>query len=265
MKYCSKCGKEMPEDTNFCPNCGAQQGGEEPKFGSNKSGKILAVVLLVLAIVDLFSDPAILTILLSIAIIAGAAFCLGKKYKLKGLTIAALIIAAFCLYMGGTQAKRIGLLTMPGTLQHASRQSQEIDTAVKPEAKESVPKADNGVKEDTSKTEVKESTPNTEEKEVAGTQESEKTEAPEGVDPDLKEFLDSYEDFIDEYVEFMKKYKSDSGNTMALLGEYSEIMTKYADFAEKVNNYNSSNLSAEDYKYYIEVTTRCTQKMLEAY
>ena len=35
------------------------------------------------------------------------------------------------------------------------------------------------------------------------------------------------------------------------------------DFAEKIDSYNDSNLSKEEYSYYLEVTTRCTQKMLE--
>ena len=86
-----------------------------------------------------------------------------------------------------------------------------------------------------------------------------------GVDPDLKAFLDSYEEFVDEYVAFMKKYQADPSNAIGMLGEYSEMMQKYADFADKIDKYNSNNLSTEDYKYYIEVTTRCAQKMLEAY
>ena len=26
--YCKKCGKEIPDDTNFCPECGAQEGAQ---------------------------------------------------------------------------------------------------------------------------------------------------------------------------------------------------------------------------------------------
>jgi hypothetical protein len=91
------------------------------------------------------------------------------------------------------------------------------------------------------------------------------TEQKSGVDPELKAFLDSYEDFVDEYVEFMKKYQEDPTNAISMLSEYADIMQKYVDFADKVSKYNSSNLSTEDYKYYIEVTSRCTQKMLDIY
>ena len=86
-----------------------------------------------------------------------------------------------------------------------------------------------------------------------------------GVDPDLKTFLDSYEEFIDEYVVFMKKYMADPLNAVSMLSEYSEIMSKYADFAEKVDQYDSKGMSTEDAKYYLEVTARCSQKMLEIY
>ena len=47
-----------------------------------------------------------------------------------------------------------------------------------------------------------------------------------GVDPDLKAFLDSYEAFMDEYVDFMKKYMADPGNVINMLSEYSDIMSR---------------------------------------
>ena len=81
----------------------------------------------------------------------------------------------------------------------------------------------------------------------------------------LKAFLDSYEEFVDEYLVFMKKYMADPTNAVSMLTEYSEIMGKYADFAEKVDQYDSKEMSTEDAKYYLEVTTRCTQKMLDIY
>jgi len=87
----------------------------------------------------------------------------------------------------------------------------------------------------------------------------------DGVDPDLKAFLDSYEAFVDEYVDFMKSYLNDPGNVVTMLTQYTEIMTKYEDFAEKVDNYNTEEMSTEDAKYYLEVTTRCTEKMLDLY
>ena len=82
------------------------------------------------------------------------------------------------------------------------------------------------------------------------------------VSPDLKEMLDSYEAFMDEYVEFMKTYQ-DSSDTLGMLSEYTNYMQRYTDFMNKVEKVDTSNMSAADYDYYLEVTTRVTKKLLE--
>jgi len=81
------------------------------------------------------------------------------------------------------------------------------------------------------------------------------------VDPALKEMLDSYEAFMDEYIEFMQNYQ-DSGDTMSMLQDYSDYMQRYSDFMQKVNAVDTENMSAADYAYYIEVTSRVSQKLL---
>ncbi len=45
--------------------------------------------------------------------------------------------------------------------------------------------------------------------------------------------------------------------------EYADMMQEYADFIDKVDAYDSDEMSAADAAYYLEVTTRCTQKMLK--
>lgn len=94
-----------------------------------------------------------------------------------------------------------------------------------------------------------------------------KTTAPksDGVDPKLKEFLDSYETFYDEYIVFMKSYTSGKNtDVIGMLSKYTDIMTKYTDFAEKLGKIDANKLSGADYAYYMEVTTRVTKKLLEA-
>lgn len=86
-----------------------------------------------------------------------------------------------------------------------------------------------------------------------------------GVNPELKEFLDSYEAFIDEYVDFMKNYNEDPGNAISLLADYTEMMLEYADFAEKISEYDSEDMSVADAAYYLEVVNRCNKKLLELY
>ena len=63
---------------------------------------------------------------------------------------------------------------------------------------------------------------------------------------------------MDEYCEFMENYDA---NDATMLLQYAEMMTKYADFAEKVDAYDSDTMSAADSAYYLEVTTRVNTKL----
>lgn len=80
---------------------------------------------------------------------------------------------------------------------------------------------------------------------------------------EFKQLLDDYEVFINEYVEFMKKYNN-STDTTAMLADYTDMVTRYSEFMAKVNDINTEELSPDDLAYYIEVTSRCSMKMLEA-
>ncbi len=83
-----------------------------------------------------------------------------------------------------------------------------------------------------------------------------------GVDPNLKAALDEYEAFIDEYIAFMKKYSSDPGNAISMLADYTDMLTRLANFADKINGMDTNSMSAADYAYYMEVVTRVEKKML---
>ena len=61
----------------------------------------------------------------------------------------------------------------------------------------------------------------------------------------------------------MQKYKS-SGNTTSMLADYATYMQKYADLAAKIEAMDTKSMSAADSAYYIEVTARCSQKLLSA-
>lgn len=85
------------------------------------------------------------------------------------------------------------------------------------------------------------------------------------VTPELKEFLDSYEAFVDQYIEFINQYKANPTDA-TLIQQYSDYLTKLSDFEKKANEYQSQEgqMSTADYNYYIDVTTRCSQKLLKA-
>ena len=148
MAYCRNCGNEIPEEVKFCTNCGSavdsfanearsnefnrtnqnddviskknsKRKVKREETGYEKFSKFFGVILLFIAIVDYNSDPPILTIILSLAIIVGAIFCLSQKYRLKGFTIIALVLAIFCLFAGISQGKKLGFLKTPTDKEYA--------------------------------------------------------------------------------------------------------------------------------------------------
>ena len=247
-----------------------------PASGINKYGKFFGIALFILSLAVFLTDPPFIRIILSAAIIAGAVFCISRKYKLKGFSIAAIVFAVLCLFGGVSQAKNYGMFTTPRvdstaagagegkSADHNASGQQEKTPA--PTAAQSSPGTDasaqgsgkeGAASKDTSQAAAASDTP----AESKAAENTEGTEQTPGVDPELKAFLDSYEKFIDEYVAFMKTYNSDPAN--AMLAEYSRIMGTYAEFTEKLAQYDENEMSAADAAYYLEVTTRCTQKMLE--
>ena len=87
-----------------------------------------------------------------------------------------------------------------------------------------------------------------------------------GVDPDMKAFLDSYEAYMDKYIAFMKKYSANPSD-MSLLLEYYSMLSELEEFSEAAERYDAktSEMSAADFAYYMEVMTRINTKMLSAY
>lgn len=83
--------------------------------------------------------------------------------------------------------------------------------------------------------------------------------------PEFKVFLDSYEAFMDEYAAFMKKYKdADAASTVSMMGDYYDILKRYAEFAEKIDALDEREMTNAELAYYIEVTSRVSQKLLTA-
>ena len=72
--------------------------------------------------------------------------------------------------------------------------------------------------------------------------------------------MDSYEAFFDEYVAFMEKY-AESDDTTSLLADYSNYMSQYAEVMKKMDAIDEDELSTAEAAYYLEVSTRITQKL----
>ena len=75
--------------------------------------------------------------------------------------------------------------------------------------------------------------------------------------------MNEYETFVDEYIAFMDRYQ-ESGNAVSLLNEYLEWVQELNDFTEKANEYEVSLDNEEDVRYYIEVNSRISEKLMNA-
>ena len=98
----------------------------------------------------------------------------------------------------------------------------------------------------------------------------EETTAPEdtspelidGMRPDFKEAMDSYEAFYDEYCEFMTEYKEDPTN-LTLLAQYGELLVKEEKMVKAFEEWDEEDMNDAELKYYLEVNNRVLQKLAD--
>lgn len=96
--------------------------------------------------------------------------------------------------------------------------------------------------------------------EVQGEEES--SDSNNGIRPEFKALMDNYEAFMDEYCEFMKN--TENASDPAWLAEYTQLMAKYADFVQKIDDLGEEEMNDAEALYYAEVTLRVERKLLEA-
>lgn len=84
----------------------------------------------------------------------------------------------------------------------------------------------------------------------------------DGLRPEFKEAMDSYEAFYDEYCALIAKYKANPTD-MKLLADYSSMILKLSEMQEAFEAWEGEDLSKEELVYYLEVSNRITQKLIE--
>ena len=84
----------------------------------------------------------------------------------------------------------------------------------------------------------------------------------DGLRPEFKKAMDSYEDFFNEYCDFMIAYKKDPTD-IKLLEEYSSMLVRLNEMQEAFEAWKTEDLNSAEMAYYIEVSKRITQKLLE--
>ncbi|WP_029319498.1 DUF6591 domain-containing protein [Butyrivibrio sp. AE3004] len=244
MAFCSNCGKEIPSGSNFCTACGIpapQQDAIQTDNAMDANAAPVPAYNAQTVSTDVTPEKRMHLIWGIIAMVLGiACIVLHVTWPSVALGIAALVLGIICL---SKHSKLYGFAIVAIVLSVVNFLTYVI-------AYDALEKEMDAAKSVYSENETNVSQSDFDRKEV-----------PAGVNPDLVAFLDEYEDFVDKYCEFMQKY-SENPTDLSLLADYASIMQEYSDFAEKVNSYDSKSMSTADANYYIEVTTRCTQKML---
>ena len=90
----------------------------------------------------------------------------------------------------------------------------------------------------------------------------EENSAPEtndGIRPDIKEAIDSYESFMNQYCDFMNSYDA---TDLSMLSEYSELMSEYVTTTAKFEKIQDEDLNDAELAYYLEVSNRVSQNLL---
>lgn len=110
------------------------------------------------------------------------------------------------------------------------------------------------IEEDESSSDEEESTDNSEEEESK--------ELVDGMRPEFKKAMDSYEAFYNEYCDFMESYDEDTTD-LELISKYSDLMSKASEMDADFEKWDDDDLNDAELDYYLEVTSRVSEKLLE--
>lgn len=86
--------------------------------------------------------------------------------------------------------------------------------------------------------------------------------ATDGIRPEFKEAMDSYEAFYTEYCDFMKAY-SENPTDLTLLAEYADMLVKAEEMNKAFEAWDEDELSDEELKYYLDVNNRVTKMLVD--
>ena len=86
----------------------------------------------------------------------------------------------------------------------------------------------------------------------------------DGMRPEFKEAMDSYEAFYDEYCDIIKKYMANPSD-LGLLASYTDMLSQAAEMSKKFEVWEDNEMNDEELKYFLDVNNRVTKKLLEVY
>ena len=76
----------------------------------------------------------------------------------------------------------------------------------------------------------------------------------DGIRPEFRASVDSYEAFINEYTE--------SGNPVSMLADYTRFMGQYADTMSKLDAMDEGEMSPQELQYFTDASNRINQRLL---
>ncbi len=88
---------------------------------------------------------------------------------------------------------------------------------------------------------------------------AEKTEPIDGMRPEFKKAMDSYEEFYNSYYDLLKKYEKNPTD-FGLLTEYINMMEKAEEMDEALEAWDEDEMNDAELDYYLEVTNRILMK-----
>jgi len=84
-----------------------------------------------------------------------------------------------------------------------------------------------------------------------------------GIREDFKNAMDSYEKFIDEYIAVVNKMNSNPTDA-EITKSYMSYLEKYTKFVDDFEKWEDEDLNDEETRYYLEVETRVSKKLIKA-
>lgn len=88
-------------------------------------------------------------------------------------------------------------------------------------------------------------------------------ETADGLRPEFKDAMDSYEAFYTEYCSFLKKYQEEPSD-LGLLSDYAAMMTKASEVDANFRAWDQETMNDAELKYYLEVNGRVLQMIADA-
>ena len=84
-----------------------------------------------------------------------------------------------------------------------------------------------------------------------------------GIRPEFKKSMESYEAFFDEYIEFLNAFKQDS-TSLSMITKYAEFMAKYEKAMSEMDKIDESELTEAEDILFLETQLRINNKLAEA-